>query len=307
MKGKKNAPLITELVKAVKAEVDKQSVKYGKKILLSARVPTSIADCTAKGLDVKEWIRLGLIDFVSIGVHFIGDPAMPVAKFKAELGNTNIPVYASIENGGYMPREQYSHGMFRGMASHILAQGGDGIYLFNYFLGDPALMNECGQVCKIFIPELLNEIGSLETLKRRNKIYCMDDGVVQYGLRSDTPLPMPVAKGEKASANIYIGDDPRNDKPEECILFFRTDKAPVCNVSVNGTEIKAQKPEYVDLYERGNNLQEGETVCAYILPASCLKQGYNEVVFESAQEGIFNVKRLEIALKYGDAKTHGYF
>ena len=53
-KGEKNAPLMTELVKTVKAEVDKQSGKFGKKILLSAQVPTSIDDCLKKGLEVKE-------------------------------------------------------------------------------------------------------------------------------------------------------------------------------------------------------------------------------------------------------------
>ena len=304
--GEKNAPLMTEFVKAVKAEVDKQSEKYGKKILLSARVPTSIDDCLKKGLDVKEWVTQGLIDFVSIGIHWIGNPSMPVAEFKEELGDTNIPVYASIDDGGYNPREFYSHGMFRGMASHILSQGGDGIYLFNYFFGGPMRLEEGGQVCRVIVPDLLHEIGSQETLRQRNKIFCLDDGNDQYGLRPDTPLPLTVSAENKASAKIYIGDDLQKDKPEECILFFRTDKAARCSVWVNGTEIKTQKPEYVSLYDRGNNLQKDETVYAYILPASCLRQGNNEVRFQSSAD-VFTVKRLEVALKYGDVKEHGFF
>ena len=274
---------------------------------MSARVPTSIDDCLKKGLDVKEWNNQGLIDFIGIGVHFTGNPEMPVAKFKSDLGNPNIPVYASIENGGYAPREPYSHGMYRGMASHILAQGGEGIYLFNHFFSEPLSLEKGGQVCRVIVPELIQEIGSLETLKKRNKIYCLDDGVVQYELRSDTPLPLSISKENIASASIYIGDDLQEDKPEESILFIRTDKAAQCSLSVNGTKLKVQKPEYVSLYDRGNNLQKDEMVYAYVLPASCLKQGDNKVLFESSREEIFNVKRLEIALKYGDVKTHGYF
>ncbi|MGV8134137.1 MAG: hypothetical protein AB2L20_02895 [Mangrovibacterium sp.] len=305
--GEKNAPLMTEWVKAVRAEVDKQSAKYGKRILLSARVPTSVDDCLKKGLDVKEWIKEGLIDFVGIGIHWMGNPAMPVAKFKQELGPTDIPVYTSIDDGGYSPRESYSHGMYRGMASHILSQGGDGIYLFNYFFGEPVSLEKGDQVCRVIVPDLLHEIGLLKTLRHRNKIYCLDDGNEQYWLRPDTPLPLPVSAEKEATANIYIGDDPKKDKPEEIILFFRTDKPVQCNLWVNGKEIKTQKPEYVSLYDRGNNLENKETVYAYILPSFCLKQGNNEVGFHSSSYNKFIVKRLEVALKYGDVKEHGYF
>lgn len=312
--GRKNAPLITELVKAVRAEVDKQSAKYGKKILLSARVPVSVDDCLDKGLDIKEWINEGLLDFVSIGIHWIGDPAMPVAKFKKDLGNTKIPVYASIDDGGYSPREFYSHGMFRGMASHIFGQGGDGIYLFNFFFGDyrskynnQLHLEKEGQVCRVIMPDLLHEIGSPETLRQRNKIYCLDDGNVQYGLRPDTPLPLTVSPGNRSSVNVYVGDNIRKDRPEEIILFFRTDKPARCGIYINGKEVKSENPEYVSLYDKAKNLKDRETVYAFKLPSSCLIHGENEVVFQSSEIDSFTVKRLELALKYGDVKTHGYF
>ena len=71
--------------------------------------------------------------------------------------------------GGYRPREFWSHGMHRGMCSHILSQGADGIYLFNYYFGtlntehDGKLyLEDGGQVCRVMMPELLQELGSLE-------------------------------------------------------------------------------------------------------------------------------------------------
>ncbi len=167
--GEQNAPLMTELVKAVKAKVNELSEKHGKKILLSTRIPTNLDFCLKKGLDVKEWLRLGLLDFVTISIHFTGNPVLPVAKFKKELNEPVIPVYAGLENGGHNPREPYSHGMYCAMASHNLAQSVDGNYLFNYFFSEYQIKYD-GQLhledgaysCRVIMPDLLHELGSLE-------------------------------------------------------------------------------------------------------------------------------------------------
>jgi hypothetical protein len=313
--GKKNAPLMTDLLKAVKAKIDELSAKTGKKILLSARVPPDLELCLNKGLDIKEWLRLGLLDFVSIGIHYNGNPALPVTKFIESLGERTIPVYASIDDGGYNPREVYSHGIFRGMASHILAQGGDGIYLFNYFFGEymskykgQLHLEDGDQVCRVIMPQMLNELGSLKTLRKRNKIYCLDDGSsAAYGYKPDTPLPLVVSPESNAAADIYIGDDPRNDLPEEAIIFLRSDRPATFDLFFNGTKIHEQKQEYVSLFNRANNPRNEEKVYAYILPVSCLKQGVNRFQFHPSNSELFKIRRIEVALKYGDVKTNGYF
>src|SRR3546814_2282886 len=76
------------------------------------------------------------IYFISIGAHWRGETATPISKFKTDLfgaGKQTIPVYGSIDDGGYQPRELFSDGMYKGMASHILGQGGDGLHLFNFY------------------------------------------------------------------------------------------------------------------------------------------------------------------------------
>ena len=313
--GPQNAPLMTQLVKDIRKKVDEVSAKQGRKILLSARVAPTVEQNLMKGLDIREWLRLGLLDFISTGVHWRGDPAMPVAKFREELGDDlNIPFYSSIDDGGYRPREFWSHGMHRGMCSHILSQGADGIYLFNYYFGtlnseyDGKLhLEEGGQVCRVMMPELLQELGSLETLKRRNKIYALSDGVVQYGIRPDSPLPLKVCQGEQKEANIYIGDNVEEEYPEEAILFFRTDHPTNCKVTLNGQPITQAMPSYTRLYDRERGLQGTEKEYAFILPAHSLKHGYNSIRFSSEKDSTFIVQRIEIALKYGDVTTHGYF
>lgn len=309
--GEKNAPLMTDLVKTVRAEINELSAKRGKKILLSARVAPDLDFCLKKGLDIKEWVRQGLLDFITIGVHYTGNPALPVTKFKTGLGDSSIPVYATIESGGYNSRVPYSHGMYRGMASHIFAQGGEGIYLFNYLFDEYHVKSNpeaWSYASRVITPELLRELGSLETLQNRNKIYCLDDGgSAGYGYKPDTPLRLLVSLDSYVDAPIFIGDNTERDIPEEAVLFLRTDKPSEFELLVNGIKVELQKPEYVTLYDRAKNLSPKDRVYAFILPASCLKHGDNVVRLRSATPEKFITTRLEIALKYGDVETHGYF
>lgn len=307
--GEKNAPLMTGLVKAVKAKMDEASAQHGRKILLSVRVPADVAFCLSKGLDVREWIRLGLVDFVTIGVHWCGKPDMPVEKFRNDLGAPGLPLYATIDDGGYGPREVYTQGQRRGMASHIYAQGGNGIYLFNYFLGggydgDTGAGSVVSRAIRV---PLLHELGSPETLRKRNKIFSLDDGAsAAYGYKPDTPLPLTVSAEKPSAATVYVGDPVNEDAPAEAVLFVRTNRPDSLVVRVNETGITRQKPEYVVLFDRGNNLSNDETVYAWTIPVSALRQGVNSVSFHTGG-GALTVKRVEIALKYGDVEKNGYF
>lgn len=313
--GKENAPLMTQLVKDIRKKVDEVSEKRGKKILLTARVAPTVKQNLDKGIDVREWLRLGLLDFISTGVHWRGDPAMPVEQFRSELGeDLNIPFYSSIDDGGYRPREFWSHGMHRGMCSHILSQGADGLYLFNYYFSEfnsvyngKLHLEEGGQVCRVMMPELLQEVGSLETLKGRNKIYALSDGVVQYNIQPNSPLPLLLSNTGGNNVRLWIGDDVKEKQPEECTLFIRSDNPAKLNVTVNGININEQKPTYVKLYDRERGLQNNEQVYAFVVPSDALQKGYNEVSFSADESGNIQILRTEIALKYGPVETHGYF
>ncbi|MBX3238656.1 MAG: hypothetical protein KIT80_07730 [Chitinophagaceae bacterium] len=304
-----NAPLITELVRSAKGIADSVGRVYNKKILLTARVPATINDCLQKGLDVKEWTKQGLVDFLTMGVHWRGEPAMPVEAFTKELGS-DIPVYATMDDGGYNPREVWSHGMYRGMASHALAQGASGMNLFNYFL---TVYNEAGQqlqpepgtvVCRTIAPELLRELGSLETLRKRSKIYCLSDGATSYDLTPNSPLPLTV--NETAEVGLYVGDDVKADQPEEVILFVRTKTPGAFSVSMNGHELQPAGSAYPQLYDKLQGLTDSRKVTAFVVPADRVIPGNNTIRF-SSHDAAVTIQRVELALKYGPVEQHGYF
>lgn len=303
-----NAPLITDLVKSVKSLVDSIGKVHNRKILLTARVPATLDDCRNKGLDVKSWVKAGLVDFLTMGVHWRGEPAMPVADFKKEL-NSDIPVYATMDDGGYDPREVWSHGMYRGMASHALAQGASGMNLFNYFL---TVYNESGQqlkpepgtlVCRTIAPELLKELGTQETLRKRNKIYCLSDGATSYELTPNSPLPLTI-EGQ-GNLNIYVGDDVKRDAPAEVILFIRTRSKDAFTIALNDTKLELAPQEKTITFDKVRGLKEEQQVLAFSVPVEILKQGDNQI-WVSAPDDI-TIQRVEIALQYGPVEEFGYF
>jgi len=315
-KGAEKAPLVTDFVSQVRHLVDSVSAARGKKILLSARVPITVEGALEKGLDVKEWHKQGLLDFISIGAHWRGETATPIAKFKEDFfqgSEKKIPVYGSIDDGGYQPREFFSDGMYKGMASHILGQGGDGLYLFNFYFSDygkvdyATSVNQSGLVNRTRSQRLLTALGDPKLLAKGNKIFCASDGVTNsYGVLQVADLPMACGNGKNSKISIFVGDNLETNIPKEQILFLRTDRKSRMSVLINQQELSPLSAEVPAQYDRIHGLQEGEEMLAYAIPAKLLKNGSNEISV-IAKGGVFVIKRAEIALNYGDVKEHGYF
>ena len=270
--GPQNAPLMTQLVKDIRQKVDEISAKQGRKILLSARVAPTVEQNMMKGLDIREWLRLGLLDFISTGVHWRGDPAMPVAKFRGRNGERPQHSVLQFDRRRRLPPAGIlvtRHA--QGDVFPYPLTGADGIYLFNYYFGtlntehDGKLyLEDGGQVCRVMMPELLQELGSLETLKGRNKIYALSDGVVQYNIKPDSPLPLKIGKGEEKEVNLYIGDSVEEGYPEEAILFIRTSRPASCRLTVNGKAVEKEMPAYTHLYDRERGLEKRRKgICLY--------------------------------------------
>ena len=301
--GAQNSPLMTDFVKTLKSKIDEISAIHGKKIMLSARVPIDIDFGYSEGLDVKEWIKLGLLDFLTISNYVETDPSMPVAKSIQDLGVPQIPIYVAVDYGSNF--QPHSVGMKRGIASHIYAQGGNGIYLFNYFFDTPS--TERGLVHRKVSRELLMELGSMETLKKRNKMIALNTAAAafHYWYTGKAPLPLTVSS-DVQTVNLFVGGCLQEDVPEQIILFIRTNREVEAGVQINGVNVVPLDMEYVSLYDADNKLNEGEKVYAFSVPVSAVQQGDNEIGIRS-QGSEFRVLRLEMAIRYGDVATHGYF
>ena len=192
------------------------------------------------------------------------------------------------------------------MASALFGQGADGLYLFNYYFGEfqgrnggaPSL--EPGTLyCRTISPELLNELGSTETLRRRNKVYALSEDNVQYGIHPNTPFPLRLAAGPKdsglqaslrcgkpkpagvgeglqsaglqnreaaagagsgADVELFVGDNVLEDRPIRALLFVR--KTPgECLVKCNGVPLQRPVSDFAELAAPGDAGNEED--CQY--------------------------------------------
>lgn len=313
--GPQHKEEMTQFLRNIRKKVELEATRRHRKIILGVRVAPTLKDNMRNGLDIRKWLKEGLVDFVALGIHIRIDPAMPVAQFRKDLGKTlNVPLYASNDVVCYQKWDKVSQGMIRGFCSHSLSQGADGIYLFNYYFGESNQyhhqyhLEKGGQVCRYAMPQMLQELGKLSTLEGRNKIYALSDGKIEYGVKPNTPLPLTLQPKEMKLAPIYIGDEMKPQKPQEVILFYRTNRPAEVEVTVNGKPSLKEVPSYVALYDRENHMEGTDKVYAVTLPMSALCHGYNNIHFISKEnQSTFQIKRVELFMKYGDVTTHGYF
>jgi hypothetical protein len=102
----------------------------GRRILLSARVPTTPAGCRRLGMDVAEWCRRGLVDLLVVCPFLTTDWRIPIQSFRDLMGGARVPVYAGFDLGfGWQVHFPES---LRGVCTSLYDCGPDGIYLFNF-------------------------------------------------------------------------------------------------------------------------------------------------------------------------------
>ena len=312
--GRNHTAEMTDMVRQMRAVTDSIGKAKGHKILLAARVAPVLDDDLREGLDVREWLKEGLVDFLTLGIHMYVDGNTPVAKFRRDLGkDLNVPVYACGCNimYSYDDDEIISDGMVRGWCSSVLAQGADGLQSFNYYTGLRNLeanVPEGSLVNRRFHMDIYEELTSLDKLEGRNKIYWLSDGSREYGLTPNTPLPLEIAPGGEGEALIYVGDRMKTTRPEEVIFFFRTSADVPLEVTLNGRDILKEVPEYNALYDRNTHLWDGQVQWAVTFSSDALRHGENVLRFKNAEgEGPVKIIRTELALKYGPVDQYGYF
>lgn len=127
---------MNDFVKRCHEMIQVESVKRGKKLLLSARVPTSTDQARDLGEDAVYWADQKWIDFLTVAEFLYIKHNLPVAPWRKQI--KNIPLYGSIEAWTPDPNGKDEKGHptpdeYRREALHLWKEGMDGIYLFNFF------------------------------------------------------------------------------------------------------------------------------------------------------------------------------
>jgi hypothetical protein len=80
--GAAKAPIMTEFVGRVRAELDEAAVRRGaRRPTLGVRVPEGIRECWLAGVDAETWVRRGWIDYLVANPFNESTPQLPVEEF----------------------------------------------------------------------------------------------------------------------------------------------------------------------------------------------------------------------------------
>jgi hypothetical protein len=115
--------VLTRIVEQTRALTKAHGLK------LSVRVPDTLRGCHVLGLDVEDWVKRGLVDFVTVSEFLDTDYTMPIAEFRAKFGPA-MPIYASVEiEHGW---QFHCPESLRAAATGLYDGGADGLSLFNF-------------------------------------------------------------------------------------------------------------------------------------------------------------------------------
>ncbi|MCX6991955.1 MAG: hypothetical protein NT011_02310 [Kiritimatiellaeota bacterium] len=205
--------MMTALMRRIRKMTEAESIKKGKPILLSIRVPDSVEYCRAIGLDLEKWLAEGLVDMLTVTCYFQLNPW----EYSVKLGHKyGVPVYASLSDSrvqagrakGWPQNFQRGSDLFyRGYAMQAWQSGVDGVYMFNYF--DP---NRPGW----------RELGDKKELLVKDKVYFMSPR--GYG---SPPAGCYVKDGEKFRNTPTLSVEKpiflRSNQPQKMTLVMAED------------------------------------------------------------------------------------
>ena len=197
----RHVAMMTDMVRRIRAVADRESMKRGRPILVSVRVPLSEKSCLDIGLDIRAFLEEDLMDIMIAGQDYIQMSVASSLKDMADLGHKHqVPVYALLVPPKPYDRYRYDNRAWWAAAMNRFYWGADGIYLFNLFPTKP--------------DERFGQLGSVESLKGRDKIYAIDNpaqenvlGTFKLVMVGPNRLPITLVPDKYAVAKLPVGED----------------------------------------------------------------------------------------------------
>ncbi|MAE67708.1 MAG: hypothetical protein CMJ18_25925 [Phycisphaeraceae bacterium] len=98
-RGRDKVPIMTDFVGQVRRILDEAARRRGVgRLLLGARVLSTVDECLGSGLDVGAWIRRGYMDYVIPSEHNCTWPALNVEQFAAMAAGSGCRIYGHIND-----------------------------------------------------------------------------------------------------------------------------------------------------------------------------------------------------------------
>jgi hypothetical protein len=127
---RKNAPLMTELIRQIRGDLDQAAKARGRdRYLLRVNLPRTPKAALDVGMDVAAWDAEKLVDGVSPGCY--NADFQPACERWKDLVRDRMLIHSYLNCGaGTAMYNSLEH--YRGAAANAYGAGADGIYLFNF-------------------------------------------------------------------------------------------------------------------------------------------------------------------------------
>jgi hypothetical protein len=217
------ASLMTRFVERVRVLTRDAGRARGIPILLSVRVPSSLAASAYVGLDPVAWSRRGLVDFITVAPFLSTEPDMHIAEYRRSCGE--IPIYGCIEytcGERMMTVEEV-----RGASALFYAAGAEGIYSFNYFCA-----REGGQEPALSVFHDLGDPASLGTLEKVYTLSAAKYPIPHVSLPA--PLPLKIRNGEEQTLSLTVSEPLRPDAVRLRVEFAEAEEEGNMAIVLNG-------------------------------------------------------------------------
>ena len=197
----RHVAMMTDMVRRIRAVSERESLKRGRPILVTIRVPLSVQSGLDIGLDVPAYLEEDLVDVLIAGQDYIQMAVASSLGDMVKLGHRyDVPVYALLVPPKPYDRYRHDNRAWWAAAMNRWYWGADGIYLFNLFPTEP--------------DERFSQLGSVETLKGRDKVYAIDNpaqedvlGTFKMVMVGPNRLPISIPAGQWATAKLPVGED----------------------------------------------------------------------------------------------------
>ena len=208
---KEETGIMTSFLTRIRKRADEIGGRRGKPILLSARVPDTFDLGIHLGMDIKTWMSEDLVDIVIAGGGYASS-TLAVEDFVKEAHRHDVLVYPCINQKPWACAREWRQQGNRALAAAWHRAGVDGIHFWNLATPfDPYSIESQQELVAIRerVYACLPEVGELNTLDGKDKLYCLDGTVFHHyeHISATTPLPLHLMPGATGRVPLILGDD----------------------------------------------------------------------------------------------------
>lgn len=229
------AGVLTDFMGEIRKLADEIGTRRGKRILVGARVASSVEGARGLGTDAVEWAKAGFVDVLTVAnffhtVDFEATWADWIRLVKA--ANPKVKILAGVDNGVIRrcgERSEMTVADHAGYFDNAFEAGvEDGWSLFNYFMQDSDDPIYTMLVRKDFGPKELSSMRRTYTVTYRDAV---GDDMPSNG-------QFPVVLDRRAEIRITVGRSRPGDEVEVRVYLDPKEKTPVplAAATLNGSK-----------------------------------------------------------------------